>query len=41
MAMGSTGMAEHAAHQEHMGSLPPNTLPMITSRRMSARVTFP
>jgi FtsP/CotA-like multicopper oxidase with cupredoxin domain len=30
MAMGSTGMAEHAAHQEHMGSLPPNTLPMMT-----------
>ena len=29
MAMGSTGMAEHAAHQEHMGGLP-NTLPMMT-----------
>jgi FtsP/CotA-like multicopper oxidase with cupredoxin domain len=29
MAMGSTGMAEHASHQEHMGSLP-NTLPMMT-----------
>jgi manganese oxidase len=29
MAMGTTGMAEHAAHQEHMGSLP-NTLPMMT-----------
>ena len=29
MAMGSTGMAEHAAHQEHTGSLP-NTLPMMT-----------
>lgn len=28
MAMGTTGMAEHAAHQEHMGSLP-NTLPMM------------
>jgi FtsP/CotA-like multicopper oxidase with cupredoxin domain len=29
MAMGSTGMSEHAAHQEHMGTLP-NTLPMMT-----------
>jgi hypothetical protein len=29
MAMGSTGMGEHASHQEHMGSLP-NTLPMMT-----------
>lgn len=29
MAMGTTGMAEHASHQEHMGSLP-NTLPMMT-----------
>ena len=28
MAMGTTGMAEHAAHQDHMGSLP-NTLPMM------------
>jgi FtsP/CotA-like multicopper oxidase with cupredoxin domain len=28
MAMGTTGMAEHAAHQQHMGSLP-NTLPMM------------
>jgi manganese oxidase len=28
MAMGSTGMAEHASHQEHMGTLP-NTLPMM------------
>ena len=28
MAMGTTGMAEHAAHQHHMGSLP-NTLPMM------------
>jgi hypothetical protein len=28
MAMGTTGMAEHAAHQEHMGRLP-NTLPMM------------
>ncbi len=29
MAMGSTGMAEHAAHQGHLGGLP-NTLPMMT-----------
>lgn len=29
MAMGSTGMSEHAAHAEHMGGLP-NTLPMMT-----------
>jgi FtsP/CotA-like multicopper oxidase with cupredoxin domain len=29
MAMGTTGMSEHAAHQEHMGNLP-NTLPMMT-----------
>lgn len=28
MAMGTTGMAEHAAHQLHVGSLP-NTLPMM------------
>jgi hypothetical protein len=28
MPMGTTGMAEHAAHQQHMGSLP-NTLPMM------------
>jgi len=29
MAMGSSGMAEHAAHGEHMPGLP-NTLPMMT-----------
>ena len=29
MAMGSSGMAEHAAHSEHMPGLP-NTLPMMT-----------
>lgn len=29
MAMGTTGMSEHAAHAEHMGTLP-NTLPMMT-----------
>ncbi|MEP7012823.1 MAG: copper oxidase [Acidobacteriota bacterium] len=29
MAMGSTGMAEHAQHAAHMSSLP-NTLPMMT-----------
>jgi hypothetical protein len=29
MAMGSNGMAEHAAHQHHMGQLE-NTLPMMT-----------
>jgi FtsP/CotA-like multicopper oxidase with cupredoxin domain len=29
MAMGSSGMSEHAAHQHHMGGLP-NTLPMMT-----------
>ena len=28
MAMGSTGMAEHASHQAHLGGLP-NTLPMM------------
>jgi len=31
MAMGSSGMAEHAAHSEHMPSLP-NTLPMMTGK---------
>jgi FtsP/CotA-like multicopper oxidase with cupredoxin domain len=31
MAMGSTGMAEHAAHAEHMPGLP-NTLPMMTGK---------
>jgi FtsP/CotA-like multicopper oxidase with cupredoxin domain len=31
MAMGTTGMAEHASHQAHMGSLP-NTLPMMTGK---------
>jgi FtsP/CotA-like multicopper oxidase with cupredoxin domain len=29
MAMGTTGMAEHASHQEHQKGLP-NTLPMMT-----------
>lgn len=29
MAMGTTGMSEHAAHAEHLGTLP-NTLPMMT-----------
>ena len=29
MAMGTAGMAEHAAHAEHLGTLP-NTLPMMT-----------
>ena len=31
MAMGSTGMAEHAEHGEHLTGLP-NTLPMMTGR---------
>ncbi len=31
MAMGTDGMAEHAAHQEHHGMLP-NTLPMMTGK---------
>jgi manganese oxidase len=29
MAMGTTGMSEHASHAEHLGTLP-NTLPMMT-----------
>jgi FtsP/CotA-like multicopper oxidase with cupredoxin domain len=31
MAMGETGMAEHAAHAQHMPG-PPNTLPMMTGQ---------
>ena len=31
MAMGSTGMAEHALHAEHMSGVP-NTLPMMTGQ---------